>query len=188
MSDPNQLDFTSLSKAASHALRHEPWLYELELDTQGWVSVASLLEALSTERPEWSGLQEADLQQMIVASDKQRHEIADGKIRARYGHSVDGRVKLVIDTPPQVLFHGTSNASAQRIRSEGLRPMARQYVHLSANVEMARSVGLRKDKSPQILVVDAAAASADGITFYKANDLVWLADEVPSRHISVLTY
>ncbi|NTW40943.1 MAG: RNA 2'-phosphotransferase, partial [Cellulomonadaceae bacterium] len=35
-----------LSRVVSHALRHEPWLYELELDEAGWVSVQSLVEAL----------------------------------------------------------------------------------------------------------------------------------------------
>ena len=34
-----------LSKTVSHALRHEPWLYELELDDDGWVSVEAMLGA-----------------------------------------------------------------------------------------------------------------------------------------------
>jgi putative RNA 2'-phosphotransferase len=61
--------------------------------------------------------------------------------------------------------------------------MGRQYVHLSADRETASSVGLRKGASPVILVVDAATAAAAGITFYEGNDLVWLADYVPARHI-----
>jgi putative RNA 2'-phosphotransferase len=28
-------DWTELNKAVSHALRHEPWLYKLELDDEG---------------------------------------------------------------------------------------------------------------------------------------------------------
>jgi len=28
-------DMDTLSKAVSHALRHEPWLYELEQDEEG---------------------------------------------------------------------------------------------------------------------------------------------------------
>ena len=30
------IDHRELSKTISHALRHEPWLYELELDDEGW--------------------------------------------------------------------------------------------------------------------------------------------------------
>ncbi len=39
-------DLNNLSRAASHALRHEPWLYELELDEEGWADVLPLLTAL----------------------------------------------------------------------------------------------------------------------------------------------
>jgi hypothetical protein len=39
-----------LSRAVSHALRHEPWLYELELDAEGWASVKSVLIALGKQR------------------------------------------------------------------------------------------------------------------------------------------
>ena len=31
------IDPVALSRVVSHALRHEPWLYELELDEDGWV-------------------------------------------------------------------------------------------------------------------------------------------------------
>ena len=40
------MDFERLSKVISHALRHEPWLYELELDKSGWVLLDQLLQDL----------------------------------------------------------------------------------------------------------------------------------------------
>lgn len=43
------IDSHILSKTVSHALRHEPWLYELELDDEGWVAVSQLLESLRSE-------------------------------------------------------------------------------------------------------------------------------------------
>jgi RNA:NAD 2'-phosphotransferase (TPT1/KptA family) len=33
-----KLDLRDVSRAASHALRHEPCLYELELDTEEWIA------------------------------------------------------------------------------------------------------------------------------------------------------
>jgi len=35
----SRLDLVRLSKTVAHALRHEPWLYELELDEEGWTPV-----------------------------------------------------------------------------------------------------------------------------------------------------
>ena len=70
---------TELSRAVSHALRHEPWLYELELDAEGWTSIEPLLAALRSANPAWSGLALADLEHMIAHSEKKRHEIRDSK-------------------------------------------------------------------------------------------------------------
>ena len=56
-----RVDLGKLSRSVSHALRHEPWLYELELDDEGWASVESILVALRKEQPEWADLCEADL-------------------------------------------------------------------------------------------------------------------------------
>src|SRR5579863_4804777 len=96
-------DFGSISRIASHALRHGPWLYELELDDEGWVPVEELLSALRAERLEWSALTESDLAEMISCSDKKRHELRDGKIRALYGHSVPGRLLKEPAKPPAIL-------------------------------------------------------------------------------------
>ncbi|MDE9364784.1 RNA 2'-phosphotransferase [Luteipulveratus sp. YIM 133132] len=176
---------TALSRAVSHALRHEPWLYELELDKQGWTPVGSLVDALRHE-PDWRSVTAADVEAMVATAPKQRHEIRDGRIRALYGHSLPGRIELVRQEPPQVLFHGTAPVTVEAIRRDGLRPMARQYVHLSVDIEMAQAVGARKDAAPVLLRVAAGDAAAAGVPFYLGNARVWLADGVPARFITPL--
>jgi putative RNA 2'-phosphotransferase len=81
-----------ISRAISHALRHEPWLYELQLDAEGWVDLDALLAALQKLGPDWTSLALGDITRAVEQSDKQRHEIAGTLIRARNGHSVPGRV------------------------------------------------------------------------------------------------
>jgi putative RNA 2'-phosphotransferase len=178
-------DLSNLSRAVSHALRHEPWLYELELDDEGWASVESILVALRKEQPEWADLCEADLARMIESSSKRRHEVKDGRIRALYGHSIAGKLKRTPATPPAVLFHGTAPDVVSLIKVSGLLPMGRQYVHLSVDEATAVEVGRRKAKKPTILRVLAAEAHAKGIHFYEGNEKVWLADLVPSDFIVV---
>jgi putative RNA 2'-phosphotransferase len=43
-----------LSRLVPHALRHQPWLYELELDADGWAPVGQLIEAIREHGGEWS--------------------------------------------------------------------------------------------------------------------------------------
>jgi putative RNA 2'-phosphotransferase len=177
-------DLTQISRALSHALRHEPWLYELELDADGWAEVAAVLAALRQERAEWGDLGEADLAEMIRQSSKQRHEMAGGRIRALYGHSLPAKLARVATPPPAELWHGTAPETVAKIRATGLLPMRRQYVHLSIDRETAHAVGRRKARVPTILRIDAAAAGRAGVAFYAGNDKVWLADRVPAQFIA----
>ncbi len=172
-----------LSRTVSHALRHEPWLYELELYDEGWALIEGLLSALQGERPEWRNLNEGDLVRMIAESSKRRHEIKGCKIRALYGHSIPGKLSRVPFPPPAVLYHGTAPAVLPNIRENGLLPMSRQYVHLSVDEATAMEVGRRKSITPVVLRIVAGAAYANGVKFYAGNDKVWLADHVPSQFI-----
>ena len=81
------MKYEELSKEVSYALRHAPWEYELEMDEEGWVSIEQLLNALNTEG-KFGYITQNDLAVMIDKSEKKRHEIKAGKIRAMYGHSI----------------------------------------------------------------------------------------------------
>lgn len=179
------MNLTQLSRTLSHALRHEPWVYELELDDEGWVSLATLISALKENRSRWQDLTEDHVHRMMAAADKQRYQVTNGKIRALYGHSIPERLTKEPAAPPEILYHGTAPATAEIILRDGLQPMARQYVHLSADRETAENVGQRKSGKPVILRVRASEAAAQRVPFYVGNDKVWLADTVPGEFIAV---
>lgn len=181
LSDP----LVSLSRVVSHALRHEPWLYELELDEAGWVPVAELLQALRGVGPACERVDRDDLVRMLASSSKRRHEIDGDRIRALYGHSVPGRILKVEAEPPDVLFHGTSPQAWESVRVQGLAPMGRQYVHLSVDVATAVEVGRRKSSTPVVLRVRSREACEQGVRFWRGNEMVWLADVVPAGFIKV---
>ncbi len=171
-----------LSKTVSHALRHKPWLYELELDAEGWTPVADVLDALHA-KPRFRDVTRDDLVAMMAAADKQRFELDGARIRALYGHSVPGRIVKQRAEPPAVLLHGTAPGSVPAILETGLLPMRRQYVHLSADRATATQVGGRRAAKPVILVVRAAEAHAAGIPFWHGNEMVWLAESIPPAFI-----
>lgn len=174
-----------LSRTVSHALRHEPWLYELELDEEGWAPIDQLVATLREKGGDWESMDRASLERMLATSGKRRHEVDGERIRALYGHSLPGLIRKRPASPPARLFHGTSPDLWAVIEVDGLLPMGRQFVHLSADRETATSVGRRKSASPVVLVIDAVAAASAGITFYEGNGLVWLADSLPAQFIDV---
>ncbi len=177
------MNLTELSKTISHALRHKPEEYGLTLDSDGFVGLEALRDAIRKAVPKYASIELDDIYKAVACSDKKRHEILDGKIRAYYGHSCQNAIEHEAAAPPDVLFHGTDPSLWEIIRQEGLRPMTRQMVHLSADIATAEIVGKRKASVPMILRIDAKRAAADGAVFYIGNDNVWLAGTIPAKYI-----
>jgi putative RNA 2'-phosphotransferase len=117
--------------------------------------------------------------------DKHRFEVTENRIRARYGHSFAQPIRYEPCPPPPVLYHGTSRRSLAAIRRDGLRPMGRQYVHLSPDPETATRVGARHDEQPAVLTVRAAEAHAAGVVFHQADEVVYLAKCVPAQFVDL---
>jgi putative RNA 2'-phosphotransferase len=180
------MNYTKLSKEISYALRHAPWEYELELDSVGFVPTEQLLSVINESNSYGREITAVDFEHIIEISDKKRFEIKGDKIRALYGHSVPMHISKEPIVPPAVLYHGTSHKACELILNDGLKPMGRQYVHLSVDTDTALQVGKRRDRQPVILKIDAERASKDGIIFYEGNDKVVLADFVPERYIEIL--
>lgn len=180
------MNYEQLSKEISYALRHAPWEYELEMDQNGFVLIHQLLSAINEENKYPREIVKADFEYIIKNSEKQRHEIIKDKIRALYGHSIPMKIGKTKGTPPDILYHGTANRFLESILQNGLQPMNRQYVHLSADTETATQVGKRRDNQPVILAIDTRKAAANGIYFYIGNEKVWLCDSVPPEFITIL--
>ena len=179
-----EVDYEKLSKEISYALRHSPWEYGLELDVEGWVDINQLIKSLHKDDC-WNKLNENDLHTMIEKSDKKRHEISAGKIRAVYGHSTQQKISKEATIPPKILYHGTASRFMDKIMKKGLLPQERQYVHLSSDVETVILVGQRRDDEPVLLKINALEAWNEGIKFYFANEKIWLADYIPNKYISI---
>ena len=175
------IDRTQLSKFLSLVLRHKPDAIGLELDSQGWADIEQLIDKANVAGTNFG---RTELLHVVETSDKKRFSIsADGlRIRAAQGHSVSVELGLSPKEPPPVLFHGTATRFVKAILEQGLKPQARQQVHLSLDKETARRVGQRHGK-PHIFKVDALAMQANGFKFYLADNGVWLTDRVPPEFL-----
>jgi putative RNA 2'-phosphotransferase len=175
-------ELVEASKFLSYVLRHEPQAIGLTLDPQGWGSIEALLGGAAQHG---RTLSRELIEAVTATSDKKRFEIsADGqRIRAVQGHStrsVDREFEP--KQPPEKLFHGTASRFLDSIRSEGLKPGARHYVHLSADEQTARAVGQRYG-SPVVLVIAAGQMHEQGFVFHQAENGVWLTDIVPPQFL-----
>ncbi|HEU4546616.1 MAG TPA: RNA 2'-phosphotransferase [Microlunatus sp.] len=173
----------SLSKHVSAILRHRAWEYGLEPDAEGWVPVEDLLEAMAVD-----GQQATvhDLQLMIDAAPRRRHELADGRIRALYGHSIP-----VLPPPrtdiPSALYHGTTPVALSAIERSGLRPGRRRYVHLATTPELALTISRRRSDHPVLLRIDARGATEAGVKFHRASEEIVLTPAVPTAFLHTIT-
>jgi putative RNA 2'-phosphotransferase len=128
-----------------------------------------------------------DLIKIIVeTNDKQRFIISDDrkKIRANQGHSITVDLELENKIPPDILYHGTAIRFLDPIMNEGLKPMTRQYVHLSVTEKIALTVGKRHGK-PIVLYINAKNMYEEGYKFYLSENKVWLVNKVPVKYINV---
>ena len=173
-----------VSRRLSSVLRHRPDSIGLALDAAGWVDVADLLAALAAQG---APLTRAQLEAEVASDAKQRFALdpTGTRIRASQGHSVAVDLGYAPQVPPPVLFHGTPASAAPAVLREGLRPMGRHAVHLSADEATARAVGARRGPAV-VLRVDAAALVAEGAVLTRSANGVWLVDAVPPRHLAVV--
>ncbi|POP43425.1 RNA 2'-phosphotransferase [Superficieibacter electus] len=168
---------TEASKFLSFVLRHQPEAIGLMLDAEGWANVDELIDRAARDG---RVLTYELIATVVKTSDKKRFTLSeDGQyIRAAQGHSTPQvAIRYAEKMPPEFLYHGTASRFLESINTQGLVPGSRHYVHLSADVETARAVGRRHGK-PVVITVKAMEMYQRGITFYQAENGVWLVAEV----------
>lgn len=171
------------SRFLALVLRHKPEEAGISLDEHGWANVDELVSGIAAKR-----LFTREMLEEIVATDaKGRYSFNEDHtlIRANQGHSANVDVELKQAEPPAALYHGTAERFLESIMDRGLVPKGRLYVHLSSDEETAIKVGSRHG-TPVVLIVDAAAMYAAGITFYLSSNGIWLTKHVPPEYLNVL--
>ena len=176
------MDLKKHSKRLSLILRHKPEAANIALGEEGWVTVDELLAGMDSVN--W-GITRDQLIEIVATNDKKRFSLSeDGmRIRAAQGHSVAVDINLPPLAPPAQLFHGTATRFLAVILTEGLKPMSRQHVHLSADTETATKVGQRHGK-PVILTIASGQMHQQGQAFYQADNSVWLTGSINPKYLS----
>jgi putative RNA 2'-phosphotransferase len=166
-----------ISKFLSGLLRHYPHNFGLKMDEFGWVDLKEVLKILK----ERYGVGRKAVELIVKFDPKGRFEIRNGRIRAKYGHSIDVKVDWSeAEEIPKILYHGTSPQNLESILREGLKPMRRREVHLSATVEDAMEVGRRHHPHPIVFEIDTECLKRMGLKVRKKGS-VYTTDYVPPQ-------
>jgi putative RNA 2'-phosphotransferase len=162
--------YVKLSKKMSLALRHNPGLFNITLDDQGWTDMGPFTEAMECTLEDIAFIQRN--------SEKQRFDVQPNRIRAFYGHSkVD--IRPIAEPPPEFLYHGTTPDTARAIVRGHFKPMKRKYVHWSTDFDTAVMVGKRRCPDPIILRIRANDIHNYGYRFYHGNEDIWMSEKIP---------
>ena len=177
---------TKLSKTISYILRHNPQSFNLKLDVVGSVKTDELLKALKIK---FKDITKDDLIKLVKNDPKGRFSFLNDKerIRANYGHSIEG-VNPDYESlkPPEFLYHGTTPKVRDKIMKAGLKPMGRNYVHLSFGIKEAKKVAQRRTGQPVIFKIKALKAYKDGQNFYKTAKNIYLTNKVSPKYLALL--
>jgi putative RNA 2'-phosphotransferase len=177
----NETEAIRISRFLSLVLRHKPEQIGLELDSNGWADVNSLIEKCNQSNIPLS----LDILKHIVKTNAKKRfafNQQQNKIRASQGHSVNVDLELKSVKPPEILYHGTAENFVVSIWEQGLMKQQRKHVHLSSTVATALNVGRRHGK-PFVFEISAQQMFNDHYTFFLSDNGVWLTDHVPAKYL-----
>lgn len=170
-----------ISKLLSLMLRHRPDEFGLEVDPYGYVDLDGVVSALQKKD---ASLTLQDVEGVVYDGEKQRFEIVDGRIRARYGHSFEIELGVDPSEPPEFLYKGVDPSTSEAVISEGLKPEDRKYLHLSFDADVAERLSSRPGQRGAVIRILAQKAFASGVAFYDCGPTI-LTKAIPAEFVEV---
>ena len=180
----NDFEVKKLSSVMIGILRHFPEQFGIELDKHGWGDIEEIAKAISNRVDRFYWVRKRHLIAIALTDEKGRYEVKEGKIRARYAHTIDIDLSDLPKAEVDTLYYPVTKEEVDIVIEQGIFPTDRKKVHLSATFEKAMEAGKVRDDSPIILKIDAKSAMEDGIDIRKATEDVYLADKIDAKYIS----
>ncbi|PKK81205.1 MAG: RNA 2'-phosphotransferase [Thermoplasmata archaeon HGW-Thermoplasmata-2] len=181
--DAEELD--RVGRMLTGILRHSPERYGLALDEHGWIQGDAIIGAIQ-RNPRYHWIRPYHIEAIAATDDKGRYQIEAGMIRATYGHTLEVDLSDMPDADLEFLYYPASEEEADMILENGIKPMDRKYIHLSATPEKADEAGRVRIQNPIILKIDVRRAIEimPEKPIKKAGKSVYITQEVPAKCIS----
>lgn len=198
-------DPVRLSKQLAFVLRHRPDVVGLALDAGGWVDVETLVARLNERRRLPFSVRREDVEALVQGEGRGRFELAQGRLRARGGHTVAGvdarrrAAAPVVEEEeeheaapggegddrqapgvPEFLFAGVDGPGVEHAFAAGqlLGPGGRPL-----RLHVDEAVALDDDGADEVVVVDVARAARQGVSIDAGPDGVHAAPAMPLKFV-----
>jgi putative RNA 2'-phosphotransferase len=164
-----------LSKFLAYVLGRRPDEFGIVPDSDGYVKIKELLQALHEEQG-WRHIRQAHLNEAVVVPEKPIIEIDGTRIRAQ-----DTSLLPVAGAPddlPKLLYIAIRPRAYPAALNRGLSAIPGGHLTLSPDQAMALRIGRRIDNHPTLLTVQPGPSLQKGTTFLKYGRNLILADMI----------
>jgi putative RNA 2'-phosphotransferase len=168
------------------ALRHDPSSFDLRMDSNGWVDIPALGDAINIMldcEQDWDAPSVLYFLNEIGLND--RVQFRSGLCRAAYGHSTPKFEPNNATTPDGPLFHGTSSTLVSMIELFGLQPRSRRFVQLTTDFDYALEIATNGKGQPVVFQIQSKIATELGVSFYPTGSHVWLSTPIPADSLQL---
>ncbi|MEA3435229.1 MAG: hypothetical protein U9R43_02115 [Thermodesulfobacteriota bacterium] len=165
-----------LAKFITYMLGRKPDEFGLVPDINGFVKIKELLKAICEEE----GLRYVrrfHINEILITLPDPPIEISDNLVRAKSREHLPERIPA--SDPPKLLYTCIRRKAHPFVMDKGIFPIGRGSVILSSEKELAEKMGKRIDQTPVLLTVQTQKSGNNGVIFFQAGDLLFIADTIP---------
>ena len=170
-----------LAKFIAYILERRPDEFGLVVDSQGYIKIKELLKALNEESG-FRHVRRPHLNEILCSIANPPFEIVDNRIRAKHRDHLP-RPDVARDLP-KLLYTYVRRKAHPVVADKGIFPSGHHQVVLSPDRDLAERMGKRSDPAPVILTVHVQKSIDQGVRFYQAGELLFLAAFIPAECFS----
>ena len=165
-----------LAKFIFYMLGRRPDEFGLVPDIDGFVKIKELLKAICEEK----GLRYVrrfHIDEILITLPDPPIEISDNLVRAKSREHLQERIPA--SNPPKLLYTCIRRKAHPFVMDKGIFSLGRGHVILSSEKELAEKMGRRIDQTPVLLTVQTQKSGNNGVVFFQAGDLLFIANTIP---------
>ena len=165
-----------LAKFISYMLGRRPDEFGLVPDTDGFVKIKELLKAICEEEG-FRYVRRFNIDEILITLPDPPIEISGNFVRAKSRGYLPERIPA--PNLPKLLYTCIRRKAYPFVMDKGISPIGRGHVILSSEKKLAEKIGKRIDQSPVLLTVQTQKSGNNGVIFFQAGDLLFIAETIP---------